>query len=292
MSGQKSSRIVIFGATGRVGRLLADRLEETGRQLLCVGRDADTLRNLPGEHSVLDLDKPSANPAGIHPGDVVVNAAHARYTSRIADLCPPDISRLIVLGSTRYLSRIPDVKADEVRAAVASLKESSLPWVVLHPTMIYGAEGENNVQRMATLIRRFRIIPMPGGGCALIQPVRVLDVVDAVQRTIERPDVKEIEIDIAGLEALPYRQFLHTIAEANGTWVKVVPLPLGVVRFAARLTALLPGIPTISDAEVIRLQEDKDVDVAPARDMLGLQPRALEDGLRLTFGARTPPEVG
>ena len=292
MSRPKSSRIVIFGATGRVGRLLAHRLDRDGYTLLCVGRDAAVLRELPGAHVVVDFDVLATNETPVQRGDIVINTVHARYTSAIAALCPPGISRFIVVGSTRYRSRIPDRKADEVRDAVAFLKTSELPWVVLHPTMIYGAEGENNVQRMAALIRRFHLVPMPGGGHALIQPVHVLDVVDAVVRAIDRAEMNGIEIDIGGPQPLPYWQFLHAIARANGTWTRVIPLPLAFVRLAARATAALPGVPTIRDAEVVRLQEDKDVDIAAARDRLGLHPRSLEDGLRLTFNADTADERG
>ena len=288
MSRPNATRIVLFGATGRVGALLAQRIAGDGHALLCIGRNGNALGRLPGEHAVLDLDLPEGDERMIRTGDIVINAVHARYTSRIAGMCPPDIARLIVIGSTRYLSRIPDRKADEVRAAVAYLNGSGLPWVVLHPTMIYGAEGENNVQRMAKLIRRFHVIPMPGGGRALIQPVHVLDVVDAVARAIERPEARNTEIDVGGPQALPYWQFLQAIAHANGTWVKVVPLPLPLVRLAARITAVLPGVPTIRDAEVLRLQEDKNVDIAPLERALGLRPRTLQDGLQLTFGQRSP----
>ncbi len=287
MSRPNASRIVVIGATGRVGRLLAQRFTRRGHPLLCIARNADALRQMPGEHALLDLDHADGNESVIHAGDIVINAAHARYTSRIVGICPADIARLIVIGSTRYLSRIPDSKADEVRVAVAFLKDAELPWVVLHPTMIYGAEGENNVQRMAALIRRFHIVPMPGGGRALIQPVHVLDVVEAVARTIERPDVRNIEIDVGGPQPLPYWQFLQAIARANATWVKVLPLPLPLVRLMARMTAVLPRVPTIQDAEVLRLQEDKNIDVGPLECVLGLRPRTLEEGLELTFGTRS-----
>ncbi len=35
---------------------------------------------------------------------------------------------------------------------------------MLHPTMIYGAQGEDNVQRLARLLRRLPVVPLPGGG--------------------------------------------------------------------------------------------------------------------------------
>lgn len=276
-------RIVIFGATGRLGRLLVHRAGKQGRRVLSVGRNADALAELPAERLVLDLAKEHIGGEVIRRGDIVINAAHASHTSAILKLCPSDIERLIVIGSTRYLTRIADVKADEVRDAARSLQNSKLPWVLLHPTMIYGAAGENNVQRMAALIRRFHIVPLPDGGRALIQPIHVKDVVEAIMRVIAKPELCRTVIHLGGPEAVPYWKFLHAIADAAGSWVKVMPLPLALIRQAARLTALVPGVPVIKDAEVQRLREDKSVDIRAMKEILGVMPRPLADGLAETF---------
>lgn len=283
MPERKHSRIVIFGATGRVGRLLVKEFHRADHAILSVGRNDDTLSELPGTHVTMDLDDAQASPSFIHPQDIVINTVHARYTRVIAELCPDHIEKYIVIGSTRYLSSIPDAKADEVRDASIFLESSTLPWVLLHPTMIYGAAGENNVQRMAALIRLFHIIPLPGGGKALIQPIHVDDVVEAVVRSAAKPGLHRAVIHLGGPKAIPYAAFLQAIAKAAGTWVKVPPLPVSLLRLAAFMTALIPGIPTIRDAEVLRLQEDKSVDVIEMRDILGVMPRPLKQGLAETF---------
>jgi nucleoside-diphosphate-sugar epimerase len=280
----KHSRIVIFGATGRVGWLLVKEFHRAGHPILSVGRNAYTLSELPGTHVAMDLDdEAQASPSFIHPQDIVINTVHARYTRVIAELCPDHIEKYIVIGSTRHLSSISDAKADEVRAAASDLESSTLPWVLLHPTMIYGAAGENNVQRMAALIRLFHIIPLPGGGNALIQPIHVDDVVEAVVRSAAKPSLHRTVIHLGGPKAIPYATFLQAIAKAAGTWVKVLPLPIILLRIVAFLTVLIPGIPTIRDAEVRRLQEDKAVDVSEMHDILGLSPRSLDEGLEETF---------
>jgi len=136
---------------------------------------------------------------------------------------------------------------------------------------------------MAALIRRFHIVPLPGGGQALIQPIHVNDVVEAVLRAATRPGLARAVFHLAGPEAVPYHEFLQAIAEASGTWVKVPALPVAMLRMAARITALLPGIPAIKDAEVLRLCEDKAVDVSAMKDILNVSPRPLEQGLAETF---------
>jgi hypothetical protein len=48
-------------------------------------------------------------------------------------------------------------------------------------------------------------------------------------------------------------------------------------------TRLLPGLPSIGADEIRRLTEDKAFDIAPMRDILGVMPIPLEQGLALTF---------
>lgn len=185
MSRNITPRIVIFGATGRLGQLLVRKFHAQGNAVLSLGRNKAALDGLPGGTREHDLKKQYDGAPFIHTGDHVINVAHASHTSAILKLCPSDIERLIVIGSTRYLTRLPDAKADEVRTAAKVLQDSTLRWVLLHPTMIYGAAGENNVQRMAALIRRFHIVPLPGGGSSLIQPIHINDVAEAVMKAVE-----------------------------------------------------------------------------------------------------------
>ena len=276
-------RIVIFGATGRVGRLLVQAFHDAGHDIVTVGRRGAVLEQMPGEPQVLDLSASGAGPDFIRPGDTVINAVHARFTRTIAELCPNDIARYVVIGSTRYLTRFPDKKAEQVKRAAEFLETSKLPWVLLHPTMIYGAQGENNVQRMAALIRRFHTVPLPGDGQALIQPVHVSDVVSSIVAAATRPGIEGKTIHLGGPQAVPYADFLRAIAQANATWVRIISMPASLLRFVARMTGFVPGIPTIGAAEVQRLLEDKDVDISAMKQLLDVTPRSLEQGLSETF---------
>lgn len=276
-------RIVIFGATGKVGQLLVRRFAALGYATLSIGRRREILANLPGETLALDLLSAEPDDSPLMHGDVVVNAAHARYTQAIARLCPSTIERLVVLGSTRHLTRFADEAAEQVRGAAHFLESQDLPWVLLHPTMIYGAQGENNVQRIASLIKRFHVMPLPGGGKSLIQPIHADDVVEAVVRAVEVRQALGQAIPIAGPQALSYADFIRAIARAIGCKVWIVALPYPVMAVLAWMTTVMPGVPSIKKAELLRLLEDKAVETHAMVDVLGLTPRAFPEGLRQTF---------
>ena len=97
---------------------------------------------------------------------------------------PPD-ARFVFLGSTRKFTSWPDAHGNGVLAGEAAFLASGRPGVMLHPTMIYGAQGEDNVQRLAALLRRLPFVPLPGGGTALVQPIHQDDVTRAIRAALD-----------------------------------------------------------------------------------------------------------
>ncbi|MBY0338547.1 MAG: NADH-ubiquinone oxidoreductase [Acetobacteraceae bacterium] len=212
----------------------------------------------------------------------VVSCAHARHAPAI--LAATD-APLILMGSTRRHSRWPDEHGDGVRAGEAALLASGRDGVMIHPTMIYGAEGEDNVQRLAALMRRLPALPLPGGGRSLVQPIHQSDVTRALLAALDRDWAGPGSLDVAGPEPVAYRDFCAAVARAAGLAPRpVLPLPVSLLMAAAPLARLLPGLPRIGADEIRRLTEDKAVDTGAMRAQLGLAPIPLAEGLRLTFG--------
>ena len=155
---------------------------------------------------------------------------------------------------------------------------------MLHPTMIYGAAGEDNVRRLAALLRRLPIVPLPGGGAALVQPIYQDDLTQCILAALRRGWDKPRCIVIAGPDAMPYADFVRAIASAAGLRApRILPVPAWALMAATAVTGL-PGLPTIRPAEIRRLMEDKAFDTGDMRQLLGVTPRPLRDGLAQTFG--------
>jgi nucleoside-diphosphate-sugar epimerase len=150
--------------------------------------------------------------------------------------------------------------------------------------MIYGAEGEDNVQRLAALLRRLPVVPLPGSGHALVQPIHQDDLADCIRAALERDWSGPQALAVAGPEPVAYADFVRAVAAAAGlARPRLVPLPASLLIAAALPTALLPFVPTIRPAEIRRLLEDKAFDIGPMVATLGVQPISLQDGLARTF---------
>jgi nucleoside-diphosphate-sugar epimerase len=154
--------------------------------------------------------------------------------------------------------------------------------------MIYGAQGEDNVQRLGALLRRLPIVPLPGGGNALVQPIHQDDVTRAIRAALDRTWQGPHTLVIAGPKALRYADFVRAVARASGlSPPRIVALPAGLLMALAGVLRYIPGLPAIDPAEIRRLLEDKSFDVRPMIDALGFTPMPLCEGLARTFTSRS-----
>ncbi|MBP0463378.1 NADH-ubiquinone oxidoreductase [Roseomonas sp. PWR1] len=279
--------IALVGATGRSGAALARVLAAGGIPFIPVARNAAAWRalGLPGELRVADLRDAAALAHALAGATRIVSTAHARWAPALLAAAEPGAD-FVLMGSTRRFSRWPDAHGDGVRAGEAAFLASGRRGVMLHPTMIYGAEGEDNVRRLAALVARLPVAPLPGGGRALVQPIHQSDVARCLLAALRRDWDGARTIVIAGPSPMPYRDFLRAVAAAAGLRAPpILPIPALPLRLLAPLTRLIPGLPRIGADEIRRLTEDKAFDIGPMRDLLGVDPIPLEQGLALTFPA-------
>jgi uncharacterized protein YbjT (DUF2867 family) len=285
-----SECVHVIGASGRSGAALVRALLAQGTPVQPVVRDPGRWqRAAPAPQPLLaaprmaDLLDAQAMRAALQDARRIVSTAHARTTAALLEAAPPH-ARLVLLGSTRRFSRWPDAHGEGVRAGETALLGSGRPGVMLHPTMIYGAAGENNVQRLAALLRRLPVVPLPGGGRALVQPIHQDDVTRAIVAALAVAWEVPRAIVIAGPTPLPYADFVRAVARAAGlARPRIVAVPAAPLMALAPLTALLPVLPRITAAEVRRLTENKAFDIAPMSATLGIAPIPLEVGLARTF---------
>ena len=217
----------------------------------------------------------------------IVCCAHARHAPSVLRAAPAD-ARFVFLGSTRKFTRWPDAHGRGVLAGEAAFRASGRSGVMLHPTMIYGAAGEDNVRRLAALLRRLPLVPLPEGGRALVQPIHQDDLTRCIRVALEIAWTGPESLVVAGPEPVSYAGFIRAVAEAAGLpRPRLVPLPAWLMVAAALPTRALPLLPTIRPAEVRRLLEDKAFDIGAMSSVLGIRAMPLAAGLARTF---TPPQ--
>lgn len=286
----------VIGASGKSGQALIRRLLADGIAVVPVVRSPDW--QPPAAHGDdprlapvrrADLGDAAAMAAALADASRIVNTAHARHTASLLAAAPAS-ARLVLLGSTRRFTRFPDTLAHEIAAGETAFLASRRPGVMLHPTMIYGASGEENVQRLAAMLRRLPFLPLPNGGRSLLQPIHQDDVTRSIRAALAIPLTGPESLVIAGAEAVTYADFARAVAAAAGlSRPRIVSVPAGPLMLAAWLTTRLPTrLPLslrASPAEIRRLLEDKAFPVESMAARLGIRPLGLAEGLARTFPA-------
>ena len=285
VSAAMTDPVHVIGASGRSGLALCRSLLADGIPVVPVVRNPAKWEDgeLAGTPRQADLRQPDALRAALAGATRIVCCAHARHAAAIIAAAPVS-AVLVLLGSTRKFTRWPDAHGNGVLAGEAALMNAGRAGVMLHPTMIYGAQGEDNVQRLAALLRRLPVMPLPGGGRFLVQPIHQSDVTRCIRAALDRRWDGPASVTIAGRDPLAYADFVRAIASAAGLRAPlIIPFPAAPLIVAARLTKHVSMLPTVQPEEIRRLVEDKAFDIAPMRALLGVEPISLTTGLAMTF---------
>lgn len=298
------SKIHVIGAAGRSGKALVQALHACQTQLIALIRNERKWQatGFTDEARQINLDQVDLDPidfnqnASISNSSVtnpenlknalqdathIVSTAHARYIPTILQAAPAQ-AQFVFLGSTRKFTQWPDAHGNGVLTGEKAFLESGRRGVILHPTMIYGTDGENNVQRLASLLKKLPFIPLPNGGKSLVQPIHQSDVTRAILHALAREFTEARSMVIAGNSPLSYREFIRLVLQAAQIPEKtVLPVPLSLLRSAAFITRFLPFLPTIEAAEIQRLAENKNFDISEMKKELGFTPMEFAEGIRL-----------
>jgi nucleoside-diphosphate-sugar epimerase len=265
---------VIFGASSDIGRRVTRYLLDAGNEVRIVASNPDDL-DQRGQRVSGTI---SNAPEHTQDAKVVISCAHARYTAQLLQNLGKTVRHVVLVGSAWRYSQLKNPKADEVRAAEVAFLESKYFGAMLHPTMIYGGSQENNIQRLLKAIRRFPVIPLPGGGKHLVQPIYVDDVAKCIVAAAQNHWTSSVVIPIAGPEPIRWRKMVEILMRETGYRRILVPIPLSPAIELFTLFARLGISPSLADV-LHRFREDVHISIEEMQAQLGIKPRPFETGL-------------
>lgn len=281
--------VLLTGASGFIGRHLAEALAAAGHQVVCAVRDparrVDARFRTVQADFTTDLDASAWLPRldGI---DVVINAVgiireqgkqtfellHERAPSALFAACAQSEVRLVLqvsaLGADAHAQsryHLSKKHADDVLAALP------VHSVIVQPSLVYGPGGTS--AKLFTTLASLPLIGLPGKGMQQIQPVHVDDVVAAMLALLERPVPSGKRVALVGPKAMTLRCFLTVLRRAMGLGKALfLPLPLTLVRAAAAAGARLRA--SLLDPETLAmLERGNTASAAQITALLGHEPR-------------------
>ncbi len=280
-------RLLVTGGSGFLGGHVLDEARRRGHEVVALARSmtaATAVARHGAEPLTGDFDDPDGLPDVFSSAQCssllnIASLGFGHAPAIVAAALAAGFDRAVFLSTTAVTTTLP-ARSRAVRVmAEEQIRESGLKWTIVRPTMIYGAPGDRNLSRLLMLLRKVPVVPVPGGGRHLQQPVHVADVASAVLGAVERPESVGVTYDLAGPEPLSFAELLRVAAQAVGSRTRFVRVPLSPLVAAARGYELLTARPRIRAEQLQRLAEDKVFSIDNAARDLGYAPRPFAEGI-------------
>jgi nucleoside-diphosphate-sugar epimerase len=280
-----SADVLLTGATGFTGSFVVAQLLQRGVKFDCLVRTSSKTAYLEALGISLvegDLDDVESL-RRVFPGyRALINVASIGFGAapKIVTACQESSIKRAIFVSTTAIFTTLNAKSKAARqAAEAAIKASELDYTILRPTMIYGTPDDRNMIKLLRLIQRSPIIPIPGSGKSLQQPVHVEDVAWAICEVLDRPKTYRRDYNISGGQVLSYNDVVQIAGDALGKQPILLHIPvnlfLSLIQSAKPLNLKIP----VTTEQVLRLNEDKVFDYTAAKEDFNYSPRNFLKGI-------------
>jgi len=254
---EKKLTVAIAGASGFVGRALIAKLKGSHKIIALSRGPAKNSDEI--EWRQCDLFNLKQAEQGLSGADVVIYLVHSMLpTAKLTqggfadlDLLIADnfaraarkanVQRIIYLGgiipheelSPHLASRL------EVEEALAS---HGVPCTTLRAGLIIGKNG-SSFDIMRKLVERLPVMICPGWTRTLSQPVSLTNVVETIEKLIERPDIPAGNYDLGGKDVMTYIDMMAEVARQLGKKRRFIPIFLFSPNLSKLWVTLVTGAP-------------------------------------------------
>lgn len=309
-------KILVTGATGGLGRILTEMLVRQGHDVLATGRNPHIGEKLSGIGSrflAADLAADDLCPLTDGIGTVFHLAAlsspwgrreeferaNVTATSRLIEASiASGVSRFVFASTPSLYARPGDqigltensalpayfaneyarTKFDAERLVLGAAKPG-FATVALRPRAILGPYDTALLPRLLKAARA-GVLPLPGGGRALIEPTDARDAASAFLAAAENsPAISGRALNISGGTAIEVRALAEYVFEALGKSVRIIAIPRRLAMATGSLmesaAARLPGRPEppLTAYSAAILGWSQTFDLAAARSALRWEPQ-------------------
>lgn len=150
--------------------------------------------------------------------------------------------------------------------------------VIIRPPLVYGAKAPGNFGKLAKLAQKS--LPLPFGAIHNKRSLVALDnLVDLIVTCIEHPNSANQTFLVSDDQDVSTTELLKLMTLAAGKSSRLIPVPVGWLRLAAKLTG--------TQAVIDRLCGNLQIDIQHTKDTLGWKPPiSVEEGIARCFTAK------
>ena len=295
-------RVALFGGTGFVGGYIVDALLNAGYEPSLLVREnsrsklqrADECRITIG--NIASVESINETLEGCDAAiycigllrefprkGVTFEEAHHEGVRRVVESAQQlGAKRFLLMSANGVANRGTAYQATKARGEDA-LKNSALDWTIFRPSLIFGdSHGLQEIthQLYHQLVRPPLPAPAFRSGLSaehdtiLMSPVSVIDVADAFVTALSSEQTIGKTFAVGGPDIIRWETMIRRVAEAAGRRKIIMPLPIGLMKFAALLFDWLPFFPATRE-QLQMLEEGNIADADELELLIGRPPMAF-----------------
>ena len=285
--------VAVIGATGFVGSHLVPHLAQSGHRVIAISRqgrrnadwtDAVEARAADVTGSGLD-DALAGADAAVHlvaiprqTKGLTFNEINVRGTRRVVDAAErAGITRFVHLSAMGVIDNPKLGYLDSKWRGEQAVRSSSLDWVVLRPSLLFG-KGDGFFSLVKTTLRYWSpgIVAIPGKGDARFQPLSVEDLAIAVEKSLTDAERGASVYELGGPDWVTYREIVNEVMRVTRMRRFKLPMPIPLISALTSVTDRILPIFPVSHDQISSLQRPNYTDRDAFEQTFGVKPRKLD----------------
>jgi NADH dehydrogenase len=281
-------KVLLTGGTGYVGRTLREKLREQGHEVRLLVRRESAHKVGPGDGfdvvlgDVLDshacMRATDGCDAVVHlvgiirefPNDGTTYVAmHTEATFNVLDAARRmGIERFVHMSA---LGARPDSRSRYQTTkfeAEQIVTNSALRWTVFRPSVIFGP-GDGFTRELAELVHR-PLVPLVDGGKALLQPVSLDNVTDAMARSLHMARTQGKVYEVGGPDRLRFAELLKAVSTHFNVWPNTMSMSSRFMKPLVKTMQRFKSFPLTVD-QLMMLVEDNVCDTGAFQSAFGIE---------------------
>ena len=254
-------KILIFGATGQIGRHLIRKLTKNNYKVICQTRNLHKAIFLKTSGSIGYIDIKETKIFDyekviglVDTADIVINLIgilfesgkintfekiHTLFPKFLSEICKKKNKHLIHISSLG-VENASDSKYAASKAQGENKIFENLPSAtILKPSIVYSV-NDSFTTRFMSLLNFFPIFPLYYGGKTKFAPIHASDLTDIIFHVIEN-NIRGKKIETVGPKVLTFLEILNILSKCINKKRVFLPLPLFLAKFSAKILEKMPN---------------------------------------------------
>ncbi len=254
-------KILIFGATGQIGRHLIRKLTKNNYKAICQTRNLHKAIFLKTsgsigyieikESKIFDYEKVNGL---VDTADIVINLIgilfesgktntfekiHTLFPKLLSEICKKKNKHLIHISSLGVENATDSKYAVSKAEGENKILENLPSATILKPSIVYSV-NDSFTTRFMSLLNFFPIFPLYYGGKTKFAPIHASDLTDIIFHVIEN-NIRGKKIEIVGPKVLTFLEILNILSKCINKKRVFLSLPLFLAKFSAKILEKMPN---------------------------------------------------